>query len=38
MMNLAEQVTAIAKAKRVPSRTLINDWLREKILEQKITA
>jgi hypothetical protein len=36
--DLAEQVTAIAKAKRIPSRTLINDWLREKILEQKITA
>lgn len=36
--DLVEKVAAIARAKRVPSRTLINGWLREKILEQKVTA
>ena len=29
--DLAETLTKIAKAKRIPSRTLINDWLREKV-------
>ncbi len=32
--DLAERVTAIAKAKRIPSKTLINEWVREKVLEQ----
>lgn len=32
--DLAEKLTEIAKAKRIPSETLINVWLREKILEQ----
>lgn len=32
--DLAEIVTAMARAKQIPSRTLINEWLREKILEQ----
>ena len=32
--DLAEKLSEIAKAKRVPSETLINVWLREKILEQ----
>lgn len=32
--DLAERLTAIAKAKRIPSETLINVWLREKLLEQ----
>ena len=31
---LAERVTAMARAKQIPSRTLINEWVREKILEQ----
>jgi len=36
--DLAERVTAIARAKRVSSKTLINKWLREKVLEQaKVT-
>jgi len=32
--DLAKSVTAIARAKRIPSKTLINEWLREKVLEQ----
>ncbi len=32
--DLANKVTAIARAKHVPSQTLINVWLREKIVEQ----
>ncbi len=32
--DLAERLTAIARAKRIPSKTLINEWLREKVLEQ----
>jgi len=32
--DLVEKVTAIARAKRIPSSTLFNEWLREKILEQ----
>jgi len=32
--DLAERLTAIAKAKRISSRTLIDEWLREKVLEQ----
>ena len=32
--DLAESLTAIAKAKRIPPKTLINEWLREKISEQ----
>ncbi|MBM3127717.1 MAG: hypothetical protein FJ009_03680 [Chloroflexi bacterium] len=32
--DLADKVTAIARAKHVPSQTLINSWLREKIMEQ----
>jgi len=36
--DLAERVTAIARAKRIPSRTLIiNEWVKEKILEQTKT-
>lgn len=31
--DLAERVTAIAKQKHVASKTLIDEWLREKILE-----
>jgi len=32
--DLAERLTAIAREKQMPSKTLINEWLREKILEQ----
>ena len=32
--DLAEKVTAIARAKGIPSDQLINGWLREKLLEQ----
>ena len=32
--DLAKRVTAIARAKHVSSKTLINKWLREKVLEQ----
>lgn len=35
--DLAEKVSAIARAKHVPSKTLINAWLREKVLEQAKT-
>jgi len=35
--DLAERVTAIAKAKRIPSKTLINEWVKEKVLEQTKT-
>jgi len=35
--DLANRVTEIARAKRVPSKTLINEWLREKVLEQTKT-
>jgi hypothetical protein len=31
---LADKVTEIAQAKHVPSETLIEVWLREKVLEQ----
>ena len=32
--DLADKVTAIARAKHVPSAMLINKWLREKVVEQ----
>ena len=32
--DLAKRVTAIARAKRIPSKMLINEWLREKVFEQ----
>ncbi len=32
--DLAEKVTAIAKAQRMSSKNLINQWVREKVLEQ----
>lgn len=32
--DLAQRVSAIARAKRIPFSTLINEWLREKILEE----
>lgn len=32
--DLTERVTAIAKAKRTSSKSLINKWVREKVLEQ----
>ena len=32
--DLAERVTAIARAKHVPTERLINAWLKEKLLEQ----
>lgn len=32
--DLADRLTEVAKAKRIPSETLINVWLREKLLEQ----
>ena len=32
--DLAERLTVIARAKQIPSETLINVWLREKLLEQ----
>jgi hypothetical protein len=35
--DLAERLTAIARAKQIPSETLINVWLREKLLEQPQT-
>jgi hypothetical protein len=35
--DLAERVTAMARAKQIPSGTLINEWLREKIQEQTKT-
>ena len=33
--DLADRLTKVAKAKRIPSETLINVWLREKLLEQR---
>jgi predicted transcriptional regulator len=35
--DLAERLTAIARAKRMPSKTLITEWLREKVVEQAKT-
>jgi hypothetical protein len=32
--DLAETLTKIARAKRIPSSKLINEWLREKVVEQ----
>jgi len=32
--DLAETLTKIAREKRIPSSTLINEWLREKVMEQ----
>jgi hypothetical protein len=32
--DLAERLTAIARAKQIPSSALINEWLREKVLQQ----
>jgi len=32
--DLAETLTKIARAKHIPSRMLINEWLREKVVEQ----
>ncbi len=31
---LADRLTEIAKAKQIPSETLVEMWLREKVLEQ----
>ena len=31
---LADRLTKVARAKRMPSKTLIEVWLREKLLEQ----
>jgi hypothetical protein len=36
--DLAKKLTEIARAKQVPSETLINVWLREKLFEQIQTA
>jgi hypothetical protein len=35
--DLADKVTAIARAKHIPSQTLVNTWLREKVSEQAKT-
>lgn len=35
--DLAETLTKIAQANRIPSRMLINEWLREKVMEQAKT-
>lgn len=35
--DLAEKLTEIARAKRIPSEALINVWLKEKLLEQTQT-
>lgn len=32
--DLAEMLTKIARAKQIPSKKLINEWLREKVVEQ----
>lgn len=32
--DLAETLTQIARAKNIPSRMLINEWLSEKVMEQ----
>lgn len=32
--DLAERLTVIARAKQIPSSALINEWLREKVLQQ----
>ena len=32
--DLAETLTKITRAKRMPSSTLINEWLKEKVVEQ----
>ena len=32
--DLEEELTKIAREKRIPSRTLINVWLRENVMEQ----
>ena len=32
--DLAESLTKIARSRRIPSRLLINEWLREKVAEQ----
>ena len=31
---IADKLTEIAKSKQIPSETLINEWLREKIMEK----
>ena len=36
--DLAEKLTEFARAKQIPSETLINVWLREKLFEQIQTA
>ncbi|MBS1252065.1 MAG: hypothetical protein MAG451_01101 [Anaerolineales bacterium] len=36
--DLAEQLTAVAKASKIPSERLINVWLREKLSAQGQTA
>lgn len=36
--DLVEGLTAIARAKRIPSKILINEWLREKVVEQSDVA
>lgn len=33
--DLAETLTKIARAKQIPSKKLINEWLREKVMEQE---
>ena len=35
---LADRLTAVARAKRIPSERLINVWLREKLVEQSQAA
>jgi len=32
--DIADKITEIAKSKKVPSQTLINPWLKEKILKK----
>ena len=34
--DLAERLTLLARAKRIPPEILINTWLREKLLEQSV--
>jgi hypothetical protein len=31
---LADRLTEIAKSRHIPSQTLVNDWLKEKIMQQ----
>lgn len=34
--NIAEKLTAIAESKKIPSESLINKWLKEKIQEASV--